>query len=52
MTGRGPEHLNAVLATLPMFRELPPGLRTRVAAMATTICTIPHAAVNQRDTFR
>ena len=35
MTGRGPEHLSAVLATLPMFRELPPGLRTRVAAMAT-----------------
>ena len=35
MTGRGPEHMNGVLAQLPMFRELPPVLRARVAAMAT-----------------
>jgi len=35
MTSRGPERLQAVLATLPTFRELPPPLRARVAAMAT-----------------
>ncbi len=35
MTGRGPEHMSGVLAQLPMFRELPPVLRARVAAMAT-----------------
>ena len=29
------ERLMAALAVLPMFRELPPGLRARVAAMAT-----------------
>ena len=35
MSSRGPERLNAVLGALPMFRELPPPLRARVAAMAT-----------------
>src|SRR5262245_2267963 len=35
MTGRGPERMSGVLAQLPMFRELPPVLRARVAAMAT-----------------
>jgi CRP-like cAMP-binding protein len=35
MTSRGPERLQAALAVLPMFRELSPPLRARVAAMAT-----------------
>jgi len=35
MPSRGPERLQAVLGALPMFRELPPPLRARVAAMAT-----------------
>jgi len=35
MSSRGPERLQAVLGTLPMFRELPPPLRARVASMAT-----------------
>ena len=35
MTSRGPERLQAVLGLLPMFRELPPPLRARVAGMAT-----------------
>jgi CRP-like cAMP-binding protein len=35
MPSRGPERLQAVLGTLPMFRELPPPLRARVASMAT-----------------
>ena len=35
MPSRGPEQLQAVLGQLPMFRELPPPLRARVAAMAT-----------------
>ena len=35
MPSRGPERLQAVLGTLPMFRELPPPLRARVVSMAT-----------------
>jgi CRP/FNR family transcriptional regulator len=35
MSSRGPERLQAVLGTLPMFRELPQPLRARVASMAT-----------------
>lgn len=35
MTSRGPERLQGVLAVLPMFRDLAPPLRARVAAMAT-----------------
>ena len=35
MPGRGSERIQAVLATIPMFRDLPPPLRARVEGMAT-----------------